>query len=289
MAVALQSSMQQRRHSALRIRYAVCCPPFLSLSCMPSVPCHNLLQPTAADIAQVAQWIADSRHLLVLTGAGVSAESGIPTFRDAQTGFWAQFSPEEMASKAGYLAHPQRVWDWYQYRRRLVAEVAPNAGHFALAQWQTQHPERITLVTQNVDGLHQRAGSPSVLCLHGSLMDDQWLLPPKACCDTRFTKGNAPPQCPGCGNYLRPAVVWFGENLPYAALQQAQDAAKGCDVMLVIGTSGNVYPAAGLAHIAVRSGSKAIILNPQATSLDEVADLCLHGPSAVLLPQILKL
>ncbi len=251
------------------------------------MPARHPESATPEDIARVGQWIAEARHVAVLTGAGVSAESGVPTFRDAQTGFWAQFSPEEMASHAGYVAHPQRVWDWYQFRRKLVAEVAPNTGHFALAAWHKANPDRMTLVTQNVDGLHQRAGSPEVLCLHGNLMDNQWLLPAKPCCDMRFTEDDAPPQCPGCGNYLRPAVVWFGENLPHAALQQAQDAAKGCDVMLVIGTSGNVYPAAGLAHIAARGGAKVIIINTQATSLDEVADVCLRGPSAVLLPQIL--
>ena len=244
---------------------------------------------TAEDIAQVRQWVAESRHMLVLTGAGVSAESGVPTFRDAQTGFWAQFSPEEMASEAGYLAHPQRVWDWYEFRRRLIRDVTPNAGHFALAKWQQHNPDRITLVTQNVDGLHQRAGSDAVLCLHGNLMDNKWLLKPKPCCDMRFTEDDGPPQCPGCGNYLRPAVVWFGEALPHAELQQSQDAAKGCDVMLVVGTSGNVYPAAGLAHIAARGGSKVVIINPQPTGLDEVADMRLQGTSADLLPQLLGL
>lgn len=279
--------MPQRRRRALRMPYAGS--PFFTLSSMPAAPSHTSLPPAATDIAQVAQWIADARHLLVLTGAGVSAESGVPTFRDAQTGFWAQFSPEEMASEAGYLAHPQRVWDWYQYRRRLVAEVAPNAGHFALAQWQAQHSERITLVTQNVDGLHQRAGSSAVLCLHGNLMDSRWLLPARPCCDMRFTEDDGPPLCPGCGNYLRPAVVWFGESLPHAELQQAQDAAKGCDVMLVVGTSGNVYPAAGLAHIAARGGARVVIINPQATGLDQVADVRLQGTSAELLPQLLKI
>ena len=253
---------------------------------MTAAPAHS---PTEADIDQVRQWIAEARHMLVLTGAGVSAESGVPTFRDAQTGFWAQYSAEEMASEAGYLANPQRVWDWYQYRRELVRKVAPNPGHFALAQWQQQHPERLSLVTQNVDGLHQRAGSQGVLCLHGNLMEDRWLLRPKPCCDMRFTEDDAPPQCPGCGNYVRPAVVWFGENLPHAELEQAQDAAKGCDVMLVIGTSGNVYPAAGLAHIAARGGAKVVIINPQPTGLDEVADMRLRGASAVLLPQVLQM
>ncbi|TDS78116.1 NAD-dependent deacetylase [Comamonas sp. JUb58] len=239
------------------------------------------------EIASLRQRLQNARHVLVLTGAGASAESGVPTFRDAQTGYWAQFSPEEMASEAGFLAHPQRVWDWYQYRRDLVRQVQPNAGHVALAQWQARHPDRMTLVTQNVDGLHQRAGSAPVLCLHGNLMDNRWLLPPKACCDVRFTEGDAPPQCPGCGNYLRPGVVWFGEALPLAELQQAQDAAKGCDLMLVIGTSGHVYPAAGLAHIAARGCAHVVVINPEPTELDSVADKCWRLPSAQILPALL--
>lgn len=239
------------------------------------------------EIASLRQRLHNARHLLVLTGAGASAESGVPTFRDAQTGYWAQFGPEEMASEAGFLAHPQRVWDWYQYRRDLVRQVMPNAGHVALAQWQARHPGRMTLVTQNVDGLHQRAGSTPVLCLHGNLMDNRWLLPPKPCCDARFTEGDAPPQCPGCGNYLRPAVVWFGEALPHAELQQAQDAAKACDLMLVIGTSGHVYPAAGLAHIAARGGAHVVVINPEPTALDSVADRCWRLPSAQILPALL--
>ena len=239
------------------------------------------------EIASLRQRLQNARHVLVLTGAGASAESGVPTFRDAQTGYWAQFSPEEMASEAGFLAHPQRVWDWYQYRRDLIGRVMPNAGHVALAQWQARHPDRMTLVTQNVDGLHQRAGSRPVLCLHGNLMDNRWLLPPKACCDARFTEGDAPPQCPGCGNYLRPGVVWFGEALPLAELQQAQDAAKGCDLMLVIGTSGHVYPAAGLAHIAARGGAHVVVINPEPTELDSVADQCWRLPSAQILPALL--
>lgn len=240
------------------------------------------------DIASLRQRLQEARHVLVLTGAGASAESGVPTFRDAQTGYWAQFSPEEMASEAGFLAHPQRVWDWYQYRRQLISQVLPNAGHVALAQWQACYPDRMTLVTQNVDGLHQRAGSEPVLCLHGNLMENRWLLPPKPCCDARFTEGDAPPQCPGCGNYLRPGVVWFGEALPHAALQQAQDAAKACDLMLVIGTSGHVYPAAGLAHTAARGGAHVVVINPEPTALDGVADICLRAPSAQLLPQLLS-
>lgn len=262
--------------------------PFTALY-MPLDSLHAPADPSSTDpdIASLRRRLQSARHVLVLTGAGASAESGVPTFRDAQTGYWAQFSPEEMASEAGFLAHPQRVWDWYQYRRDLIRQVQPNAGHVALAQWQARHPGRMTLVTQNVDGLHQRAGSAPVLCLHGNLMENRWLLPPKPCCDARFTEGDAPPQCPGCGNYLRPGVVWFGEALPHAELQQAQDAAKACDLMLVIGTSGHVYPAAGLAHIAARGGAHVVVINPEPTELDGVADQCWRLPSAQILPALL--
>ncbi len=253
---------------------------------MPTKPAHAD-QNLDASIAQVRQWIAESERIAVLTGAGVSAESGVPTFRDAQTGFWAQFSPEEMASRAGYEANPQRVWDWYLYRRQLIGAVAPNAGHVALAQWQQQHPGQLTLVTQNVDGLHQRAGSSGVLCLHGNLMEDRWLHPPRPCCDLQQTDGGAPPQCPSCGNCLRPAVVWFGENLPHAVFAQAQDAAEACGVMLVVGTSGRVYPAAGLAHLAKRTQARVVIINTEPSDLDDVADVLLRGPAAVLLPLLL--
>ena len=121
----------------------------------------------------VKAWVRHSQRIAVLTGAGVSAESGVPTFRDAQTGYWAQFRPEDMATEAGFRAHPQRVWDWYQHRRDLLAGVSPNAGHRALADFQRRHPGRITLITQNVDGLHQQAGSPDVLCLHGDLFENR--------------------------------------------------------------------------------------------------------------------
>ena len=204
---------------------------------------------------QVRQWVREARHIAVLTGAGVSAESGVPTFRDAQTGLWAQFNPEELATEAAFRAHPQRVWDWYAQRRARIAQVEPNAGHRALAAFATRHPGRLTLITQNVDGLHQRAGSTGAIALHGSLLDDQWLDAPQACCSLDHLQDGHPPHCPVCGNLRRPAVVWFGEMLPSGALDAARQAAARCDLMLVIGTSGVVYPAAGLAHTAQRAGA----------------------------------
>ena len=238
-------------------------------------------------VAQARAWVQAAQRLAVLTGAGVSAESGVPTFRDAQTGFWAQYRAEEMATEAGFRAQPQRVWEWYQYRRSLLAEVQPNAGHAALAGFARRRPGVLTLVTQNVDGLHQQAGSEGVLCLHGDLRSDRWLNAPRSCCDKTRLAAGSPPHCPDCGNPRRPAVVWFGEALPLAALGQAQQAAQACDLMLVVGTAGAVYPAAGLARLARQSGARVVVLNPAPSELDDAAHLLLRGTSAQLLPQLL--
>jgi NAD-dependent deacetylase len=231
--------------------------------------------------------IASVARLAVLTGAGVSAESGVPTFRDDPGGYWSQFDPRQMASEAGFRAHPRRVWQWYAHRRAAVAAVQPNAGHLALARWAQRHPGRMTLVTQNVDGLHQRAGSEPVLGLHGELMRDRWLERPGPCCDLDHAVPGEPPACRVCGNLVRPAVVWFGEMLPAAVWQAAEQAAQQCELMLVVGTSGAVYPAAGLAQLARRSGAQVVVLNTAPSELDAVAHECLRGPSAQLLPLLL--
>lgn len=242
--------------------------------------------------AVVRQWLAEAvrkeNGVAVLTGAGVSAESGVPTFRDGGTGYWARFRPEDMASEAGYRRDPQHVWRWYQHRRELVRHAQPNAGHMALAQWAQRHPARLTLITQNVDDLHQRAGSTGVLCLHGELLKSRWLNHRCAHCDLEHTTAGEPPSCPACGNLLRPAVVWFGEPLPQDVWSEAEHAAQHCELMLVVGTSGAVYPAAGLAQIARQGGARVVVINPQQTELDPVAHVLLHGASASLLPALLR-
>ncbi|MFN9475095.1 SIR2 family NAD-dependent protein deacylase [Acidovorax sp.] len=235
----------------------------------------------------VRTWVREARHIAVLTGAGVSAESGVPTFRDAQTGYWAQFRAEDMATEAGFRAHPERVWDWYQHRRQLMDGVQPNAGHLALAAFQAAHPDRLTLITQNVDGLHQRAGSTGVLCLHGDLFANRWLDTPRNCCHIDDAVAGRPPTCERCGNQVRPGVVWFGEMLPLAVFEAAERAANACDLMLVVGTAGAVYPAAGLAHLARSAGARVAVLNPNPSELDGTADAVLRGTSAALLPQLL--
>ena len=235
--------------------------------------------------AQVAGWVREARRIVLLSGAGMSAESGVPTFRDAQTGLWAQFRPEELATEEAFRARPAMVWDWYAQRREKIARVAPNAGHLAVAAFQQRHPGRLTVVTQNVDGLHQRAGSPGVLALHGNIADDRWLDAPRACCEAQPPQAGSPPHCATCGNLRRPAVVWFGEMLPARELAAAQEAAATCDLMLVVGTSGVVYPAAGLARAA---RGRVVVVNPQATELDDVADVVVAGTAADVLPELLS-
>jgi NAD-dependent deacetylase len=237
------------------------------------------------NLEQVRAWVRESSRIVLLSGAGMSAESGVPTFRDAQTGLWANFRAEELATEEAFRARPGMVWDWYALRRDRVAGVTPNAGHVAVAAFQRRHPGRLTLVTQNVDGLHQRAGSPEVLALHGNLAEDRWLDAPRACCTAQAPDPGRPPRCGTCGNLRRPAVVWFGEMLPARELAAAEEAAATCELMLVVGTSGLVYPAAGLAR-ATRG--RVVILNPEPTGLDDVADAVLVGTSAALLPPLLE-
>lgn len=236
-------------------------------------------------IGQVQGWVRAARHIAVLTGAGMSAESGVPTFRDAQTGLWAKFRPEDLATEDAFRANPRMVWDWYALRREMVAKVEPNAGHRALAAFQQRHPGRLTLITQNVDGLHQRAGSQNVLALHGNIAQDKWLDAPRACCLRDAPAAGRPPHCAVCGNLRRPGVVWFGEMLPVDALDAAERAARACDLMLVVGTSGQVYPAAGLARMA---SGRVVVVNPHATELDDAAHAVLRGTAAMLLPQFLE-
>ena len=232
----------------------------------------------------VRDWVRAARRIVVLSGAGMSAESGVPTFRDAQTGLWADFRPEQLATEEAFRADPAMVWDWYAMRREMIAKVQPNAGHLAIAAFQQRHPGRLVVATQNVDGLHQRAGSPGVLALHGNIADDRWLDRPRSCCTAAPPQAGRPPRCATCGNLRRPAVVWFGEMLPANVLAAAQEAAAACDLMLVVGTSGVVYPAAGLAR-ATRG--QVVIVNPVPSELDDAADVVLAGTAARLLPALL--
>jgi len=240
----------------------------------------------STELQSAARLIRSARNLCVLTGAGISAESGIPTFRDALTGLWARFKPEELATLEAFERNPQFVWEWYESRRAKVLQTQPNPGHYALAELAGRVPE-FTLVTQNVDGLHQRAGSPGVLEYHGNILRDR-------CMVEQVVAGRAPeaagrlPRCAGCGGLLRPDVVWFGEAIPAEPMRAADRAANDCDVFLSIGTSSLVYPAAGLAETALRHGATVIEVNPNATDLSPLADVTLRGPAGVLLPQLLE-
>jgi NAD-dependent deacetylase len=226
-----------------------------------------------------------AKRIAVLTGAGISAESGIPTFRDAQTGLWAQFNPMQLASEEGFRADPPTVWRWYAWRRTLVAKAEPNAGHWALARAAPRY-RRFDLVTQNVDGLHRRAGSQPIE-LHGNIMRTQCL---ERCGyveeDPARLPIGEPPRCPRCGHWLRPGVVWFGEMLDPSDLEAAEEAASACELMLVVGTSGLVYPAAGLPAVARRAGARVVIVNPEPTELDSQAHLVVRGPAAEVLPAL---
>ncbi len=222
----------------------------------------------------------------MLTGAGISAESGVPTFRDAQTGLWANFRPEDLATPAAFARDPQRIWEWYEWRRELVRRVEPNAGHRALVELAKAVP-RLTLVTQNVDGLHQRAGSTGVIEYHGNLLRDR--CPAEGTVADRASLSlSGLPECARCGELLRPDVVWFGEAIPRQALFEADAAVTDCDVFLSIGTASVVYPAAGLAEIALRHGAKVVEINTESTSLTPLADVLLRGASGELLPQLLQ-
>ncbi len=224
----------------------------------------------------------------MLTGAGVSAESGIPTFRDAQTGVWARFSAQELATPEAFAANPQRVWQWYASRRETVRNAAPNPAHAALVALAAR-VSHCTLVTQNVDDLHQRAGSRDVIRLHGSLLDVRC----SAGCPGTFTAGpesaNVPPSCTTCGAALRPDVVWFGEPLPAEPFEAARAAALACDLFLSVGTSNVVAPASSLPWLAASHGATVIVVNPTMEGQRTGASvLPLEGPAGVMLPRLVE-
>ncbi len=202
-----------------------------------------------------------ARHVCVLTGAGVSAESGVPTFRDVQEGLWSDYDPLQLATPEGFQADPKLVWDWYRWRRNTVANVEPNPAHRGIAELGTLVP-KLSLVTQNVDSLHQRAGSENVIEFHGNIFVNRCFV--EGCVVETPLEGEIP-RCPGCGAPVRPGVVWFGEAIPAEALNLAFAAASDCDVFLSVGTSSEVFPAAGLVDIARGNGAITVEINPDPT------------------------
>ena len=225
-------------------------------------------------------------HVAVLTGAGMSAESSVPTFRDAQTGLWARYDPHELATPQAFSRDPGLVWDWYAWRRALISKAKPNAGHFALARMEN-FVSRITLITQNVDGFHQAAGSSNVIELHGNIMRSRCSTC-QSIVDDFDESENSPPRCLHCHGFLRPNVVWFGENLPQQALARAFSAARSCDIFLSVGTSSVVQPAASLPVEALENGTTVVEINPQQTPLTPYMTFVLEGPSGVILPQLIQ-
>lgn len=243
----------------------------------------------------VREALAAARRIAVLTGAGMSAESGIPTFRGAQNGLWVRFDPQQLATPEAFADDAERVWAWYEWRRLLVAQAQPNAGHRALAGLATRPGlEALDIVTQNVDDLHERAGSRDAIHLHGSLFAPR-------CCgcgrpfDAALSGQNttsplerlAPPRCPACGGAVRPGVVWFGEALPEGPWQQAMEVVAQADLLLVVGTSGLVQPAASLPAVARRQGTPVVVINPEPMAGTEPGDLYWAATAARALPLLL--
>ncbi|MCW3060661.1 MAG: cobB [Capsulimonas sp.] len=208
--------------------------------------------------------LRSASHIAVLTGAGVSAASGLPTFREAQTGLWAQYRPEDLATAEAFRRDPKLVWEWYAWRRSLVEKAAPNAAHMALAALALRVP-KLTLITQNVDGLHQQAGSSGVVEMHGNIRRTK-CFDENTVVESWPATDEAPPRCPRCHSLLRPDVVWFGEQLPKNALSRATAAAASCDIFLSVGTSGMVEPAASLLRIATEHRALGVVINPASIS-----------------------
>lgn len=230
-----------------------------------------------------------ANSVTVLTGAGVSAESGIPTFRD-KDGLWNKFSPQDLANMDAFLSNTELVWEWYKWRQDLISSVEPNQGHYALANMEEYYSglnKKFTLITQNVDGLHKKAGSKNILEVHGNIMRSKCI----KCnyhTEEHFEKSSGIPTCIQCGNYLRPDVVWFGEHLPENVLDSAFEAAENCDVFFSIGTSALVYPAAMLPIHARDEDAYTVEINPERSALAYLFDEEINKKSGEVLPLIVE-
>lgn len=239
--------------------------------------------------SHVLEALLQARRIVLFSGAGISAESGVPTFRDDLSGLWAQYDPMELATLEAFRRQPAVVWGWYEWRRQRVREALPNAAHHTIAQWQNEFTGLFSCITQNVDDLHERAGCAQVLHLHGDLFRS-------FCVDCGkdgevMSEGGIegavePPRCADCQGYLRPGVVWFGESLDTGILNAAFEHSQQCDVLIAIGTSGVVQPAAALPSIARDAGAMVLQINPQETALDTVAHVNVRAPAAKVMPHL---
>lgn len=248
----------------------------------------------ASEAAEISRTLAAARRIVVVTGSGMSAESGIPTFRGPRNGLWARFEPEQLATAEAFTRDRKLVWGWYRWRTALVEQAEPNAGHFALAE--LAELKSITVVTQNVDNLHERAGSSDVIHVHGSLFAPRCFdcgrgaahepAPPALAANPE--RRIAPPACTHCGGPIRPGVVWFGESLPERAWRRAVEASQDCDAMLVVGTSALVHPVAGLPMFAKGRGTPVIEINPEETALSGAVDTSWRTTAAQGLPALLS-
>ena len=229
------------------------------------------------------EWVRRCSSLCVLTGAGVSAESGVPTFRGPE-GLWKRRDPMSLATPGAFAKDPKEVWEWYQWRRRKIRGCSPNAGHAAIAAVEAAKPDFL-LVTQNVDGLHRASGSRRLVELHGNI----WVVRCVGCGAERYEQGDfdhLPPRCDGCSGMLRPGVVWFGEMLPREASEAATEMLARCEVLIVAGTSAVVAPASGYAALAKRHGARVIEVNPDETPVSAICDATFRGKSGEVLPAL---
>ena len=226
--------------------------------------------------------LSQARSVCVLTGAGISAESGVPTFR-GEEGLWKKFRPEELANFDAFIRNPDLVWEWYAYRRKLIQDVRPNPGHYALVEMEERFPD-FTLVTQNVDNLHRRAGSKRVFELHGNIERSYCIECRTFVPELKLDELKGTPRCEKCGGLIRPDVVWFGELLPPGLFAEAEAAAMRCGVFLSIGTSAVVYPAASLPYTALEHGAYVVVINPERTDLSSHAQETVLGKAGEILP-----
>jgi len=238
--------------------------------------------------------LRQAKHIMVFTGAGISAESGIPTFRDPLSGLWEKFDAEDLASPKAFRKNKALVWGWYEWRRMKIMQAKPNPAHIAIASLERLVPQ-LTLVTQNVDDFHERAGSTNTIHLHGQILRPRCFgcnrphqLPSELPVEPENGRLLPPPKCQHCGGYIRPGIVWFGENLPERELKTALAAAKSCDLMIVIGTSGIVMPTARIPVLARSAGKRVLEIDPH--KMDSgLADWTIALPAAEALPQLVNL